>query len=90
MLLASREEIMNRSMVVAVSAIVSLCVTSTSFADKKSTDKKKEEYVSTAKATPLLTDALQAFPGKEVQVVEYELSPGWVGNKSEPLMIKAD
>lgn len=62
-----------------------LCVTlasgPTASADSKSTDKPKQEYVSTAKATPLLQADLQAFPGKEVHVLEYELAPGWVGGK---------
>lgn len=50
-------------------------------AQSKGSDKRKEEYVSTAKATPLLQAELQAFPGKEVQVLEYELAPGWVGGR---------
>jgi len=44
-------------------------------------EEQKQEYVPTAKAKPLLTNELQAFPGMEVQVVEYEFAPGWVGGR---------
>lgn len=43
--------------------------------------KGKQEYVTTAKSKPILRSDLAASPGKEVQVLELELAPGWVGDR---------
>ena len=78
------EQIMKRLISTAIATLVAVCFVgplSVASADSTGSEKQKQEYVSTAKAKPLLTDELQAFPGMEVQVVEYELAPGWVGGR---------
>lgn len=70
------------SSIAAMAVIIGLAGTfAVASAEPQSSGKKQNEYVPTSKTTPLLQDELQAFPGKEVQVIKYELAPGWVGGR---------
>lgn len=42
---------------------------------------ERQEYVSTAPSTKVLQEDLAAFEGKEANIIKFELSPGWVGDK---------
>jgi len=75
---------MKRLILATIATLVLACFIgplSLAATDSTDSEKQKQEYVPTAKAKPLLTDELQAFPGMEVQIVEYEFAPGWVGGR---------